>query len=92
LWRRASIFSCRPIYIGVFSAAVSVILQTKTISVGNQRVTLFSVDGGKTWVSKAHDWLEYKRRRAALKRGVRYSVNLTELSLRFGNPVTDFWR
>ena len=53
--------------------------RTKTILVDGEPIKVYSVDAGKTWVSKPSDMMQFKQRRAEIKAGLQQSIELCDL-------------
>jgi hypothetical protein len=66
------------------------LLQTKTISVNGQQIKMFSLDGGRSWVSKPHDLIEFRHRRAEDKYWLQYRF-ARKLAFPTASTDFDFW-
>jgi hypothetical protein len=64
--------------------------QTKTISVNGQQIKVFSLDGGRTWVSKPHDLTEFRHRQAEDKFWLKHRFS-EKLALPVASTDFDFW-
>ena len=64
--------------------------RTKTILVDGEPIKVYSVDAGKTWVSKPSDVMQFKQRCAEIKMTLQHSFALHDTS-DIASSRADFW-